>query len=464
VAGVVDAAVAPAEQPRRSAQSAPPVLGAGAIALAHAVNDSYAYILPPLLPVLLTQSGITLGMGASLVSLQLLVSSVLQPLIGHWADQTGGGRWMSWSGVLLSGLGAAALGSAPGFAGLGLAMMITGAGTALFHPVSAALVAQAAPPAQRGFWMSAYISAGNLGLGLGPLLVGLVLIQAGAGGVGGGASAGGVGGAVGAVGAAAGSGVGGMVGAGGAAGGGGLGGVGGAVGAGGGGGATGLGNTWILFLPAAIAAALVWRLAPARPGRRGATTSPVVALFRQHWRLLGVLVSVVAVRSWASTSLSTFLPVLATRHGAAPAQAAGLLTVFLISGGIGGLVGGAAADRLGRDRVVVGSLLLSVPFGVYLGTVGWFDLTVWLAAAAVGFFLNGSWVSLTVRAQESIPGSIAMMSGLMLGLSIGLGGLAVTPIGILADQLGLGTVLTGVACLPLVAALMMRFLPRTQRG
>ncbi|HEX9528370.1 MAG TPA: MFS transporter, partial [Streptosporangiaceae bacterium] len=372
------------------------------------------YILPPLLPVLLTQSGITLGMGAALVSLQLLVSSVLQPLFGHWADQTGGGRWMSWSGVVLSGLGAAALGSAPGFAGLGLAMMTTGAGTALFHPVSAALVAQAAPPAQRGFWMSAYISAGNLGLGLGPLLVGLVLIQSG-----------------------------------------------GAVGGGGiGGGAAGLGHTWLLFLPAAIAAALVWRLAPARPGRRGATTAPVMGLLRQHWRLLVVLVSVVAVRSWASTSLSTFLPVLATRHGAEPAQAAGLLTVFLISGGIGGLVGGAAADRLGRDRVVVGSLLLSVPFGVYLGVVGWFDLTVWLAAAAVGFFLNGSWVSLTVRAQESIPGSIAMMSGLMLGLSIGLGGLAVTPIGLLADRLSLGTVLTGVACLPLLAALLMRFLPR----
>ena len=188
------------------------------------------------LPVLLAQSGITLGMGASLVSLQLLVSSFLQPLIGQWADQTGGGRWMSWSGVLLSGLGAAALGSAPGFAGLGLAMMITGAGTALFHPVSAALVAQAAPPARRGFWMSAYISAGNLGLGLGPLLVGLVLIQ---------------GGAVGAIGSGAASST---VGA--------AGGTLGAVGTGG----SGLGNTWILFLPAALAAALVWRLAPARPG------------------------------------------------------------------------------------------------------------------------------------------------------------------------------------------------------
>jgi hypothetical protein len=60
------------------------VLGAGTIAIAHAVNDSYAYILPPLLPVLLTQSGVTLGMGAALVGLQLLASSVLQPVFGHW--------------------------------------------------------------------------------------------------------------------------------------------------------------------------------------------------------------------------------------------------------------------------------------------------------------------------------------------------------------------------------------------
>ncbi len=376
------------------------VVGAGAISLAHAVNDSYAYILPPLLPVLLTQAGITLGMGAALVGLQLLLSSFLQPIFGHWADTTGGGRWMSWTGVFLSGMGAATLGNAPGFAGLAVAMMTTGVGTALFHPVSAALIAQAAPPAQRGFWMSAYISAGNLGLGLGPLLVAFVLIQGG------------------------------------------------------------LGSTWQLIVPATVAAALLWRLAPDRPGSRGATGVPLVALVRQHWRLLGTLIGVVAVRSWGSTSLATFLPLLATQRGAPPTLAAQVLTVFLVSGAIGGLAGGLSADRLGRDRVVVGSLLLSVPFGIYLGVVEQFDLSFWFAAAAVGFFLNGSWVSLTVRAQESIPGSIAMMSGLMLGLSIGLGGLAVAPIGLLAERLSLGLVLSGVAGLPVLAALLMRFVPR----
>jgi FSR family fosmidomycin resistance protein-like MFS transporter len=388
--------------------SRPPILGAGTIAVAHAVNDSYAYILPPLLPVLLTQSGITLGMGAALVAVQLLASSFLQPIFGHWADRSGGGRWMSWTGVLLAGVGAAALGYAPGFAGLAVAMLTTGIGTALFHPVSAALVAQAAPPAQRGFWMSTYISAGNLGLGLGPLLVGLVLVQGRQ--------------------------------------------------------ATqatqaGLGSTWVLFLPAAFAALLMWRLAPSRPGRRGASGDSLPTVLRRHWRLLSALIGVVALRSWASTSQVTFLPTLATQRGASPSEAAQVLTVFLIAGAAGGFVGGAAADRVGRDRVVVGSLLLSVPFGLLLALQSEFGPLFWIAALASGFFLNGSWISLTVRGQESVPGSIAMMSGLMLGLSIGLGGLAVTPIGLLAEHFSLGSVLTIVALLPLLGALLMRFVP-----
>jgi FSR family fosmidomycin resistance protein-like MFS transporter len=393
---VVQVAPAPAE----AGASRESVLGAGSIALSHAVNDSYAYILPPLLPVLLTQAGLTLGMGAGLVAIQQLASALLQPLFGHWADRSGEGRWMSWAGVMLSGCGAAALGLVPGFPGLGMAMLATGVGSALFHPVSAALVAQAAPRRQRGFWMSAYISAGNVGLGIGPLLIGLVLVGGG------------------------------------------------------------LHGTWLLAIPAAIAASLMWRLAPARPGRRGAINASLASVLSSNWRLLGVLVFVVALRSWASTTLVAFLPTLATQRGAPPSEAAQVLTVFLISGAIGGFVGGAAADTLGRDRVVIGSLLLSVPFGLFLALDGQFGLAFWATAAATGFFLNGSWISLTVRAQESVPGSIAMMSGLMLGLSVGLGGVAVTPFGLLAEHLGLPVVLAGTAGLPVLAAVMMRCMPR----
>ncbi len=377
-----------------------PVLGAGVIALGHAVNDSYGYILPAVLPVLLTQASLTLGTGAALVAVQQLASSFLQPMIGHWADRSGGGRWMCWTGVLLSGLGAAAVGVAPGFGWLALAMLLNGLGAALFHPVSAALVAQAAPPAQRGFWMSAYISAGNLGLGIGPLLVSLVLLR------------------------------------------------------------TGVSGTWILALPATVTAFLIWRIAPARPGSSGSNETSLISVLRQHWRILAGLVAVVALRSWASSTLTTFLPVLASERGAPQADAAQVLTVFLVAGAIGGFVGGAISDRVGRDRVVVGSFLLSVPFGVALGFMTDAGPLFWLAAAASGFFLNGSWISLTVRGQESVPSSIAMMSGLMLGLSIGLGAIAVAPIGRLAESVGLSSMVIVVACLPLLGAVMMRFVPR----
>ena len=376
------------------------VLGAGSLALGHLVNDSYAYILPPLLPLLLTQSGLTLGMGAALVAIQQLASAFLQPMFGHWADRTGEGRWMPWTGVLLSGCGAAALGLVPGFGGLGLAMLATGVGSALFHPVSAALVAQAAPTHQRGFWMSAYISAGNLGLGVGPLLVGLVL----------------VGGS--------------------------------------------LHGTWLLAIPAVIAACLMWWLAPKRPGPHGRHTTSLYGILKANWRILGMLIGVVALRSWASTTLVTFLPTLATQAGAAATEAAQVLTVFLISGALGGFVGGAAADKLGRDQVVIGSLLLSVPFGLYLAFQDQFGPSFWIAAAGSGFFLNGSWISLTVRGQESVPGSIAMMSGLMLGLSVGLGGIAVTPFGIIAEHYGLPVVIGLTATLPVLGAVLMRFVPK----
>lgn len=377
-----------------------PVLGAGVVALAHAVNDSYAYILPPLLPLLLVQAGLTLGMGAALVAIQQLASAFLQPAFGHWADRSGEGRWMAWLGVALSGCGAAALGLVPGFGGLGVAMLATGIGSALFHPVSAALVAQAAPPAQRGFWMSTYISAGNLGLGIGPLLVGLVLVRGG------------------------------------------------------------LHGTWLLAGPSLLAAGLLWWLAPRRPGRVGASQASLLGVLGQHWRVLAALIAVVAVRSWASTTLVTFLPTLATQRGATPSDAAQVLTVFLIAGAIGGFAGGAAADRLGRDRVVIGSFLLSVPFGLLIASDAQFGPAFWALAAAAGFFLNGSWTSLTVRGQESVPGSIAMMSGIMLGLSVGLGGVAVTPFGLLAERFGLGTVVAATACLPLLGALLMRRVPR----
>src|SRR3712207_5905581 len=69
-------------------------------------------------------------------------------------------------------------------------------------------------------------------------------------------------------------------------------------------------------------------------------------------------------------------------------------------------------------------------------------------------FRSGSTVALTVRGQELMPGSVAMVSGLMLGFTVGMGGLAVTPLAALAEQIGLGAVADVCALLPLPAGLI----------
>jgi FSR family fosmidomycin resistance protein-like MFS transporter len=369
------------------------------MALAHLTNDSYAYMLPALLPLLLGKLGIGLGLAGVLVTLYQASSSFTQPVFGHMSDRGGRTRWMAWTGVALSGVAAAALGLAPSLTAVALALLAGGLGTALYHPVSAALVASSVPQRSRGRWMSVYISAGNFGLPVGPFVIGVIIAT------------------------------------------------------------IGLGGSWLVAVPALALGVLVWRLGPTLPPRHGADV-PLRVVLRANRRMLAGLVSVSATRAWASALVSSFLPVYAVTRGASVVDSSRLLTLFLLSGAIGGLTGGWLADRVGRDRVIVASLFAAAPFCVLLAVQDRVDPTFVVATAVSGMLLNGSFVVLAVRGQESMPGSLGMVSGLMLGLSIGLGGLAVAPMALIAERAGIEPVFVAAGGLAILGALLMRAVPR----
>ena len=369
------------------------------MALAHLTNDSYAYMLPALLPLLLGRLGIGLGLAGILVTLYQASSSFTQPVFGHMSDGGGRTRWMAWSGVALSGVAAAALALAPNLAAVAIALLVGGLGTALYHPVSAALVAGSVPQRSRGQWMSVYISAGNFGLPIGPFVIGVIIAT------------------------------------------------------------LGLDGSWLIAIPAVALAALVWRLGPHLP-RQTVAPLPLRAVLRTNRRMVAGLVSVSATRAWASALVSSFLPLYAVSRGATIVDASQLLTLFLLSGAFGGLFGGWLADRVGRDRVIITSLLIAAPFCVLLALQDGVGPAFVMATAVSGLLLNGSFVVLAVRGQESMPGSLGMVSGLMLGLSIGLGGLAVTPMAIVAERIGIAPVFVTAGGLAVVCALLMRAVPR----
>lgn len=372
----------------------------GIMALAHLVNDTYAWMLPALLPLLLVKLDISLGLAGVLVTLYQASSSFTQPLLGHLADRGSRTRWMAWAGVAISGLAAGSLGLAPSFAVIALVLLAGGMGTALFHPVSAALVSAALPAATRGRWMSVYISAGNFGLPIGTFALGLIVAAAG------------------------------------------------------------LGATWVVAIPALLTAVLVWRLGPTEIARAADPALGLRAIVGANRRMLGRLIAVAATRAWASAIVASFLPIYAVARGASIVDASRLLTLFLLAGAAGGLVGGTLADRLGRDRVIVTSLLVAAPFCVLLGAQVAIGPLFVLATALSGLLLNGSFVVLAVRGQESLPGSLGMVSGLMLGLSIGLGGLAVAPMAALAERVGIPVALNIAAVLAVGCALIMRTVPK----
>src|SRR5205823_4293953 len=158
-----------------------------------------------------------------------------------------------------------------------------------------------------------------------------------------------------------------------------------------------------LAVPCLLIALAVFAIVPARAvGQRRADSFG--AILAKHRGVLARLLSVATLRSWANVGLGTFLPLLLVERGRTVEEGATALAVLLFFGGVGGLVAGFLADRIGRDTVIVASLLVSPPFG-WLMLHGPGPL-LWIGAALVGLSLTGSMVALTVRGQELMPESV----------------------------------------------------------
>jgi FSR family fosmidomycin resistance protein-like MFS transporter len=86
-------------------------------------------------------------------------------------------------------------------------------------------------------------------------------------------------------------------------------------------------------------------------------------------------------------------------------------------------------------------------------------LTVWglIFLATMGFFLSSSTSVNIILSQELVPTQASFMSSIMMGLGWGTAGLVMTPIGAMADRLGLYWTLTAVSFLPLVGLILVYF-------
>jgi FSR family fosmidomycin resistance protein-like MFS transporter len=166
---------------------------------------------------------------------------------------------------------------------------------------------------------------------------------------------------------------------------------------------------------------------------------------------------VIALRSVAWFGLITFVPLWEVALGHSKSHGNQLLALMLFAGGVGTLLLGPLADRAGRRPVLLGSVVATGPLMLVFVLVG--GIPGAIALALVGACVVGTFGVTMVMGQEYMPRHVGTASGLVIGLSVGLGGVAAVALGRLADATSLRTALLAAAVAPLVAIALAAMLP-----
>ncbi|SDF20481.1 MFS transporter [Sporomusa acidovorans] len=372
------------------------------VALSHAITDLSQGALPILLPFLKSAFALSYSQVGLIVLAQNVTSSVIQPVFGYITDRFPL-PWLVPAGVLLSGVGMAVTGLAPSYIGLLAIVIITGLGIAAFHPQGAKMIHNTTQANSRGQSMAVFSVGGNLGQACGSVFMMTLLTLPGS-----------------------------------------------------------INNTLYFCLPALLLAALLWlnlsALSPQtlpqetpKVKKSGATTPIPLAM-------VSLLLFYIFFRSSIAAGLTTYIPLyFADYLGGSHAYASYLVSGYLLSGVAGTYVGGVLGDKFGRKTIILGSMLLTLPMLLVLPHVtGYWTLPLVLT---IGFVYIASFSSTTVLAQEMMPGYEALAASLTIGFSIGLGGLAVTLLGYVADHFGVPSVFTIISVIPVAAAALAFFLP-----
>jgi FSR family fosmidomycin resistance protein-like MFS transporter len=356
------------------------------------VNDTYSNLLSGLLPILMVSFDLSYLLAGLAAMIFNVTSSLTQPLLGRWFDRTQK-AWLLEGGLAVNCIGVSLLGLSPSFVILLFLLGTAGLGAAAFHPPAFSTVARSSRES-RGESMGVFISGGNAGVFLGPIVAGALVTS------------------------------------------------------------MGLKGTLVLLPIGIVASLMLFKLHVIEERPRPVERSGRPA----NKRLVGLLMAISALRSTTVRAAVTFLPLYLVARGESLLLATAIASIWLGVGVIGQIAGGRISDRVGRRPVIVFSLLIGASlFYGFLLTTG---IASMLLLAASGGVLYGSWSVIVATASEAAPNSVGTIAGLMLGFSIGIGGVAALGFGSAADSFGLQSAFYLFAGFALVGGLLGLAVPK----
>src|SRR5271156_2742799 len=153
-----------------------------ALSFSHFLNDMMQSLVPALYPMLKGSYGLNFAQIGLITLTSQLISSVLQPAVGLFADH----RPQPYSlavGMGVTFIGLLVLASAGSYPMLIFAAALVGVGSAVFHP-EASRAARMASGGRHGLAPSLFQAGGNVGSSLGPVLAAFIVVPRGQSSVG----------------------------------------------------------------------------------------------------------------------------------------------------------------------------------------------------------------------------------------------------------------------------------------
>jgi FSR family fosmidomycin resistance protein-like MFS transporter len=213
-------------------------------------------------------------------------------------------------------------------------------------------------------------------------------------------------------------------------------------------------------LPGLAVMVILFRIVPVPAGEGLRSEGFVHAIreaFGEVWKAVLLIWVVMVLRSFVTQAFLAFTPILYAREGYPLVSIGLIISLFSVAGAVSGLIAGHLSDRIGYKPIFYVSFVLSTPaLLLMLFTHGFWT---YAGAALAGFFLFACIPLGLVMAQKLAPRGKSMVSSLMMGLAMGLGGMMTPLVGSLADLYSIRAVLAAVAVISLLSLVFVSFFP-----
>lgn len=373
------------------------------LTFSHTVLDSYATLLSHLQPLLvakLAATGARNSLAGNFISVYSIFSSLGQIFFGWLSDQFRTVHFLTF-GVAFTAIGLSLLSIAPSTKVVYLLLAIGGIGVASFHP-QATSYAGALAAEGRGLGTSIFLTGGNIGRALGPLVLMFIPYR------------------------------------------------------------FGLGNLAWEMIPGVLVALLVPKVLRfdkhldltasirATPNEASSPKQSFWVVADPHLLSLSVLFIIAAFRTVTAIGLENFLSIYLADQNYSHQMRSLVLALFIFAGSMGIMSSGWLMSRVNTYVLLLVSLLGAPPLLYVSLHSGGFSFLVFLF---IGNVVLASSITLNIiLAQMILRGYESIASSLMMGAAWGVGGLLNLWVGGLADKYGLPIVLDGLVMLPLVLA------------